>query len=112
MAFDWATIAAVTVALAAIIGLLVQFFKKDKPWRKTQIDHNLRLTSLELQTKAIEEKLDILKETIEDHDQRDTKDFERIEGKIEKLTDLMISMLQDGKKPKTKPRSTRTKAKK
>ena len=112
MMLDWGTIAAMTVAVAAVIGIIIQAIKKEKPWKKAQSDHNLRLTSLELQTKSLTEKVDQLKEMIDDHDHRDEKDFERLENKIEKLTDIMIGMLQDDKSPKTKPRSTKPKAKK
>ncbi len=112
MVLDWATIAAITVAVAAILGILIQFFKKEKPWTKIQSKHNVRLTSLEIQTKSTSDKIDQLKDMLDDHDHRDTKDFERIENKIEKLTDLMIGLLQNDKKPSSKPRSTRTKTKK
>lgn len=94
---DWGTVAAVTVAVAAIMGLLVQFFKRDKPWRRTQEKHNIRLTSLEEQIKSLSKRIDNMKEMAQAHDSRDEKDFERLEGKIEKLTDLMIDMLTDKK---------------
>jgi len=41
--------------------------------------------------------MDSNKKKLEEHELRDEKDFERIEAKIEKLTDLMIKMLSDGK---------------
>ena len=108
---DWGTAAAVIVALAAVAGIIIQAIKREKPWRKAQIDHNVRLTALEIQVKANVEKVDQLKEMIDDHDHRDEKDFERLEGKIEKLTDITISMLQSEPKAKPKPRSTKLKAK-
>ncbi len=95
--FDWGTVAAIIVAFAAIIGILIQFFKKERPWRKAQEEHNIRLTTLEGQTKSLSERVDILKDAIEAHDKRDEKDFERLEGKIEKLTDLMIDLLTDNR---------------
>ena len=85
--------AAIIIAVAAVLGLLVQFFKKDKPWKKVQIDHNLRLTSVEIKIDNLAESMDDLKQAIEEHEQRDQRDFERIESKIEKLTDLMIDMI-------------------
>lgn len=94
---DWGTVAAVIVAIAAIMGLFVQFFKKDKPWRRAQEKHNIRLTALEEQMKAQTKRTDTLKEAVQAHDDRDEKDFERIETKIEKLTDLMIDVLTDNK---------------
>jgi len=100
---DWGTVAAVTVAVAAVIGLIVQFFKRDKPWKRTQEKHNIRIITLEEQTKALSKRVDNLKELVNTHDLRDEKDFERLEGKIEKLTDLMIDMLTD-KKPTTPKR--------
>ena len=94
---DWTTVAAVIVALAAIGGLLVQFFKRDKPWRKGQQDLKERASLLESRVENIATRVEELKGKIEDHDRRDEKDFERIEGKIEKLTDLMIKMLSGEK---------------
>ena len=106
---DWATMAAIIVALAAVAGIIIQAVKREKPWKKAQSDHNIRLTSLE-------DKIDHLKEIIDDHDHRDEKDFERLENKIEKLTDITISILQNDAtakpKAKPKPRSTKPKAKK
>ena len=94
---DWGTVAAIIIAAATIIGLIIQFFKRDKPWRRTQEKHNIRLTSLEEQVKSLSKRVDTLKEMAQAHDSRDEKDFERLEGKIEKLTDLMIDTLTDKK---------------
>lgn len=99
---DWGTVAAITVAMAAVAGLIVQFFKKDKPWKRIQEKHNIRLTTLEEQVKSQSKRVDNLKEALAAHDGRDEKDFERLEGKIEKLTDLMIDMLTDNKSPPPK----------
>ena len=99
---DWGTVAAIIVALAAIGGLIIQFFKKDKPWRRAQEKHNIRLTALDEQVKALSKRADNLKEALQAHDGRDEKDFERLEAKIEKLTDLMIDMLSDNKPPPPK----------
>ncbi len=93
LGLDWGTLAAIIIAVAAVLGLLVQFFKKDKPWKKVQIDHNLRLTSVEIKIDNLAESMDDLKQAIEEHEQRDQKDFERVESKIERLTDLMIDMI-------------------
>ncbi len=91
----WGTGAAIVVALAAIIGLFVQFFKREKPWFKGQTELKLRVTKLESESDSISKRVDDLKNTVEDHDRRDGKDFERLETKIEKLTDLMIKMISD-----------------
>lgn len=109
---DWTTIAAITVAVAAVAGIIIQAFKREKPWKKAQTEQNLRLTSIEFQTKSLTEKMDQLKEMIDDHDHRDEKDFERLENKLEKLTDLMIGLLQGDKKTKSTARSTSSKTKK
>lgn len=91
----WGTVAAVIVALAAVLGLLVQIFKREKPWTKGQTELKLRVTKLESSSDSISKRVDDLKDTVEDHDRRDGKDFERLETKIEKLTDLMIKMISD-----------------
>lgn len=91
----WGTVAAVTVALAAVMGLLVQIFKREKPWTKGQTELKLRVIKLESSSDSISKRVDDLKDTVEDHDRRDGKDFERLETKIEKLTDLMIKMISD-----------------
>lgn len=109
---DWGTVAAVTVAVAAVAGIIIQAMKKEKPWKKVQTEHDLRVTSLELQVKSLREQIEHLKDMLDDHDHRDEKDFERLENKIEKITDIMIGMLQNDKPTKPKPRSTRIKAKK
>jgi len=94
---DWGTIAAIIVAVAAIGGLIIQWAKKDKPWRKGQTELTIRLTAIEAKVESIDDSLDTVKKMLDEHDSRDQKDFERIETKIEKLTDLMIKMLSDGK---------------
>ena len=91
----WGTGAAIIVALAAVAGLLVQIFKREKPWTKGQTELKLRVTKLESSSDSISKRVDDLKDTVEDHDRRDGKDFERLEIKIEKLTDLMIKMISD-----------------
>ena len=99
---DWATTAAIIVALAAVAGLLLQFFKRERPWKKSIEEHNLRLTSIEIKIENFNDNVDSLKSALEDHESRDNADFIRIENKIEKLTDLMIDML--GSKTKTTSR--------
>ncbi len=94
---DWGTIAAIIVAVAAVGGLIIQWAKKDKPWRKGQTDLTIKLTAIESKVENIDDSLDTVKKMLEEHESRDEKDFERIETKIEKLTDLMIKMLSDGK---------------
>lgn len=91
----WGVGAAIVVALAAVLGLLVQFFKREKPWSKGQTELKLRVTKLEGESASVSKRVDDLKDTVEDHDRRDGKDFERLETKIEKLTDLMIKMISD-----------------
>jgi len=94
----WGVGAAIIVALAAVLGLIIQFFRREKPWQKGQASLKLRTTKLETQTDNLSKQIDDVKSIIEDHDRRDEKDFERIETKIEKLTDLMIKMISDNDK--------------
>lgn len=97
--FDWGIAAAIIVALAAIAGLFLQFMRRERPWKKSQEDHNLRLTSVEIKIDNQTDATEQLKQALEDHDIRDQKDFERIESKIEKLTDLMIDMIGQKSNP-------------
>jgi len=92
---DWATIATVVVAIAAVGGLILQISRKDKPWKRAQEKHNIRLTTLEEQVKSLSKRIDSVNSALQAHDKRDEKDFGRLEGKIEKLTDLMINLLSD-----------------
>lgn len=91
----WGVGAAIIVALAAVLGLIIQFFRREKPWQKGQTELKLRVTKLESESVNLSKQIDNVKSIIEDHDRRDEKDFERLETKIEKLTDLMIRMISD-----------------
>ncbi len=93
LGLDWGVFAAIIVALAAVVGLILQFMRRERPWKKAQENHNLRLTAVEIKIENVSDAIDDLKQAIDDHEVRDQKDFERIEGKIEKLTDLMIDMI-------------------
>ena len=97
----WGTGAAIVVALAAVMGLLVQIFKREKPWTKGQNELKLKVIKLESESESISKRVDSLKSIIEDHDRRDEKDFERLATKIEKLTDLMIRMISDDNSSKS-----------
>lgn len=94
---DWGTIAALIIAAAAIISLIIQFLRRDKPWKKITDDHNLRISSIELELKHINESLNQVRNKIDHHDERDQKDFERLENKIEKFADLIIQMIRNEK---------------
>ena len=90
------TIAAIIIAIAAILGILIQWVKRDKPWRKGQTDLTIRMTTIEGRVENINESIESSKKLIEEHETRDQKDFERIETKIDKLTDLMINIISNG----------------
>lgn len=90
---EWSTVAAVVVAIVAVIGLLMQFFKNERPWKKLQDKHHIRLTQLEEQLKSTIAQLASVRKDLDDLDARDSKDIERIENKIEKIMDMMIQLL-------------------
>lgn len=94
---DWGTIAALTIAVAAILGIIIQWAKKDKPWHKGQTDLTIRITTMENKVESMNESLDTIKHMVELHEMRDGKDFDRVESKIEKLTELMIKIISQGK---------------
>lgn len=90
---EWSTVAAVVVAIVAVIGLFIQFFKNERPWKKLQDKHHIRLTQLEEQLKATVIRLEDVRKDLDELDARDSKDIERIEAKIEKIMDMMIQLL-------------------
>lgn len=97
MNFDWMTISAIVGSIGVIIGLIFQYkFRRQKTpsVADVQSDHSLRIMKMESDISHVSERMDQLKVMIDDHDKRDQDDFTRIENKIEKLTDMMITMLQ------------------
>ena len=102
---DWGVVAAIIVALATVTGLMLQFLRRERPWKKIQNEHNLRLTAIEIKIDNQIDATDDLKHSLDEHEQRDLRDFDRVETKIEKLTDLMIDMIGT----KSTPSKTRKK---
>jgi len=94
---DLGTIAAIIVAVAAVGGLIIQWVKKEKPWKKGQTKLELKITAMEGRMESIDDSLDTIKIMLTEHETRDEKDFDRVEAKIEKLTELMIKLLSKGK---------------
>lgn len=94
---DLGTIAAIIVAVAAVGGLIIQWVKKEKPWKRGQTELEIKIAAIDSKVDNIDDSLDIIKNMLTEHEARDEKDFDRIEAKIEKITDLMIKMLSDSK---------------
>ena len=49
------TIAAIIIAIAAILGILIQWVKRDKKWRKGKKDITIRMTNIEGSVENINE---------------------------------------------------------
>lgn len=90
---EWSTVAAVIVAIVAVIGLIIQFFKNERPWKRLQDKHHVRLTQLEEQLKATVTRLEDVRKDLDELDIRDARDVARIEMKIEKIMDMMIQLI-------------------
>lgn len=96
MVIDWAAIGAIITAVVAVITLIIKFWPK--PWL-------VQISSLEkdnsvLQTKieSIEKEIDSLTTSLVQESERNDKNIHHMNQKIEKITDLMIRMIQDTSK--------------
>lgn len=94
---DWPFIAALATAAGGIIGLVIQWFKRERPWKKIQDKLIVRTTINEEKIKALTIRIDSINERINDEIHRSEKDIERLDGQIEQLTALMIKMLTTNK---------------
>ena len=94
----WPTVVALIGALAvgsvALMGYIIQNFKKDY-WREPVNKLDLRIARLEMNVKNLPQTIAITQQISDDHDVRLEKDLVRLEAKMEKITDLMIKMLTD-----------------
>lgn len=70
---------------------------------QTQLLHNRlselkdRIYDIETEGKVLTEKFKAFQKQIDDHEKRDITDFHTMNEKLDKLTDLVIRMLQDDK---------------
>ena len=94
MGLDWQTAAAIIIAGAAVISLLIQYFKKDDVWKEVTDKLTLRITTIEVQVKHLEESVELIRKKIDDVETHEGKELERVENKVEKLTDLLIQLIQ------------------
>ena len=102
MGLDWQTAAAIIIAGAAIISLIIQYFKKDDVWKDVTDQLTLRITTLEVQVKHLTESVELLRKKIESDETRETRELEKVENKVEKLTDLLIQLIQQDNAPPSK----------
>ena len=92
---QYETIATVVVAVAAVISLGIQYFKKEKPWKDTQDKHRNDIIQLKTQVEALQNQLDLVKDQINRVDSRELRNVERLSNKIEKLMDMLIKLINE-----------------
>lgn len=88
---------ATVVVVTGIFGFMIQYFRKDNLWKDPLNKVVTKVVRIDTEIQGSNQRLDELQKTIEDHDERDQRDFDRIEKKLEKLTDLMIDSLTRNK---------------
>jgi len=80
-------------------GFAINHIRAKKEWSDPVNEIENDLLQLRSEYEQIIIRLKDLKENLEKHEDRDTEDFKRIEGQIERLTDLVIkSLTQDSDK--------------
>ena len=97
MAFT--VVGVVFAVVLGAVGFAIRYMASKKEWAEpvNQIENDLLQVKAECEQITI--RLNDLKENLEKHDDRDSEDFKRIEGQIERLTDLVIkSLTQDSDK--------------
>lgn len=90
-ALGWpAAVAIVGSVVTIIIGIctyLINASKSQPPASVPEQPH--------IQTSGVEIKIDNLQKQIDDHEKRDIRDFEIINGKFDKLQELLVKILSD-----------------
>lgn len=89
-----AATAAVVMAVVAVFTIVMRFWPK--PLRPTVERIDNELSVLIEKNKSLEKEVTDLKLELKAEVDRTDKDIERLDAKNEKLTDLMIRILQDG----------------
>jgi len=92
----------VGVVFAVVLGtagFAINHMRAKKEWSEPVNELENDLLQLRVEYEQIIIHLKTLKENLEKHEDRDAEDFKRIEGQIERLTDLVIkSLTQDSDK--------------
>jgi uncharacterized membrane protein YraQ (UPF0718 family) len=91
---DWVSITSIVMAIAAIIGLVIQWYKKEKPWEEITSELKMQVSKIQQKQEHTDDIYKALREALEEKDDRHQKSFEKVESKLEKLTDLVIQILQ------------------
>ena len=90
----------VGLAFAIILGVsgfLINHLRNKKEWSKPFNDLENELLKIQGEYEQLDTRVQDLKENLTKHDERDSEDFKRIEGQIERLTDLVIKSLTQDK---------------
>lgn len=93
---DWPAVMAILGTMVILAGFFFKWFKKpDNKWQEGHQKQELRITKLEGDLENLNDKHDNLHEELDDLAKSTAKASERLENKIEKLTDLMIQYISD-----------------
>jgi uncharacterized protein YlxW (UPF0749 family) len=82
--------------ILGVSGFLINHLRNKKEWSEPLNDLENELLKIQGEYEQLDTRVRDIKENLEKHDARDSEDFKRIEGQIERLTDLVIkSLMQD-----------------
>jgi len=84
-----------SVAAIAVAGFIAQSFKRETPWKDPISKLTTTVVKLETQVTQISDKMDDTQRIIQEQENRNERDFDRIYERLEKVTDLMIDMIRD-----------------
>ena len=79
--------------ILGVVGFLINHLRNKKEWSEPLNELENELLKIQGEYEQLDTRVQDLKENLEKHDNRDSEDFKRIEGQIERLTDLVIKSL-------------------
>lgn len=83
--------------ILGVVGFLINHLRNKKEWSEPLNELENELLKIQGEYEQLDTRVQDLKENLEKHDNRDSEDFKRIEGQIERLTDLVIKSLTQDK---------------
>lgn len=86
-------IAGLVVAITGLVTFILNYFKQDV-WKDPVSALKIKAETNETEIKNLKDRIKILSRELEAHDKRDSEDFNRVERKIEKLTELLIELVK------------------
>jgi biopolymer transport protein ExbB/TolQ len=95
MNIDWISVTSIVMAAVAVVGLIIQYFKEERPWEKLITELKMKVAKIEQEDKHVSNSIELLRKVMDENDDRTQKNMERVDAKLEKLTDLMIQLLRN-----------------